>query len=74
MNEDMQEELKEIKNRINEFERKYSFLDDYKMICAILDKYNLTDIILTPEELNNNKSIYIRENKENEIHIYKENK
>ncbi len=71
---ELEQELQEIKNKINEIEKKYSFVKDYKLICTLLDKCNLNDIKLNREEVKKNNSIYIVESNGDEIHIYKENK
>lgn len=69
---DIEQELQELKNKIDEIYRQYNFFKNYKIICAILDKYNLTYIKLTKKEIANNSSTYIVEDHENEIHVYKE--
>ena len=69
---ELEQELQEIKNKINEIERRYSFVKDYNLICAILDKYNLSDIKLSRKEVEKNNSVYISEHNEDEIHIYRE--
>ncbi|MBQ9607821.1 MAG: hypothetical protein IJV15_00080 [Lachnospiraceae bacterium] len=70
---ELEQELQEIKNKINEIERRYSFVKDYKLICTLLDKCNLSDIKLSREEIEKNNSIYIVENNDDEIHVYREN-
>lgn len=69
---ELEKELQELKDKINDIERRYSFVKDYKLITTLLDKSNIVDITLTREEIENNNSIYIVENNYNEVHIYKE--
>lgn len=53
------EELKELKNKLDEIEKKYSFMYDYKLISAILDKLNVKEMKLSREEIENNNSMYV---------------
>ena len=69
---ELEKELQELKDKIDDIERRYSFVKDYKLITTLLDKSNIVDITLTREEIENNNSIYIVENNYNEVHIYKE--
>ena len=69
---ELEQEFQEIRNKINEIERKYSFVKDYKLICTLLDKCNLSDIELKREEIDKNNSVYIVENNEDKIRVYRE--
>lgn len=69
---EMYDELKEIKQRIEKFEKKYTFIQNYKIICAILDKCKIYDIKLTADEVERNKSLYIVNAASNEFHVYKD--
>ncbi len=68
----LEQELKEIKNKLNEIERRYSFQNDYKLICTLLDKCNLTDIKLKRSEIEKNNSIYVVEVNDDEVFVYRE--
>ena len=72
MKKELVQELQEIKNKINEIERRYSFVTDYKLICTLLDECNLSDIKLSREEIEKNNSIYIVENNGDEVRVYRE--
>ena len=71
MNE-LEKELQELRNKIDEIERRYCFQRDYKLICTLLDNCNLIDINLKRSEIEKNNSIYIVEQNENEVHVYRE--
>lgn len=69
--EDFEREINELKNKINELERKYFFINDYNMITSLLNKLNITEIELNNEEITD-KNIYIIQKKEDKIIIKKE--
>ena len=69
--EDFEREINELKNKINELERKYFFINDYDMITSLLNKLNITEIELNNEEITD-KNIYIIQRKENKVIIKKE--
>ena len=66
---DFIKEIEEIRSQLDEMERKYTFIYDYKLISTILDYLGINDIKLTEKEVRNNKSYYIAERKEGTIHI-----
>ena len=72
MIKNIDEELEELKQKIKNIENKYLFFKDYKLICAILDRYNLNNFEITYEELEKNNSIYIAERTNLGILIYRE--
>lgn len=69
--EDFGREINELKNKINELERKYFFINDYNMITSLLNKLNITEIELNNEEITD-KNIYIIQKKEDKVIIKKE--
>ena len=58
--EDFEREINELKNKINELERKYFFINDYDMITSLLNKLNITEIELNNEEITdkNQETVY----------------
>ena len=70
--ENIAEEIEMIKQNIKNIKEKYLFFKDYKLICAILDKYDLSNFEITYKELENNNSIYIAERREDGIFIHRE--
>ena len=48
----MLEEIKDLKEKINELERKSLFVQDYQLITALLKKLNIDKIEITKEEMN----------------------
>ena len=69
--EDFEREINELKNKINELEKKYFFINNYNMITSLLNKLNVTKIELNNEEITD-KNIYIVEREEDKIIIKKE--
>lgn len=69
--EDFEREINKLKNKINELERKYFFINDYNMITSLLNKLNITEIELNNEEITD-KNIYIIQKKEDKVIIKKE--
>lgn len=72
----MEKEIEELKNKIDELEKKYSFMKDYKIICTILDKHGASKLELNIADVENNNSIYICETniEEGKIFITKDNR
>lgn len=64
-------ELKEIKNKIQEIENEYLFVQDYNLITTLLHKLNVDKIEINNNEISNNyQYILIRE--ENKVIISKQ--
>ena len=55
----MEEELRKMRDKIDELEKAYYLINDYKLIITILDKLELKEIKLTDKEIEENKSMYI---------------
>ena len=55
----MEEEIKELRNKLDELERRYNFTNDYKLICTLLDKLYIDKIELLIDEVESNNSIYM---------------
>lgn len=55
----MEEEIKELRNKLDELERRYNFINDYKLICTLLDKLYIDKIELLIDEVESNNSIYM---------------
>lgn len=51
MEEEIRKELNRLKEEIAEFERKYLFAGNYKLIAAILDKLDVDNLVLSYKEI-----------------------
>lgn len=71
--EDFKQEIREMKDKINEIEYKYLFIQDYNMIAKLLDKLNIEEFELSKEEIENNNAVYIVERTEDKVKIKKAN-
>ena len=49
--EEMQEELNRLKKELEEFQQKYLFAGNYKLIAAILDKLDVDNLVLSYKEI-----------------------
>ena len=58
-----EKELQLLHEKIDEIENKYFFFKDYKVVIAALAKAGIEEIKLTKEEIENNKAVYMLENK-----------
>lgn len=70
--EDFKQEIREMKDKINEIEYKYLFIQDYKMITKLLDKLNIEEFELSKEEIENNNAVYIAERTKDKVKIKKQ--
>lgn len=70
--EDFKQEIREMKDKINEIEYKYLFIQDYKMITKLLDKLNIEEFELSKEEIENNNAVYIVERTKDKVKIKKQ--
>lgn len=70
--EDFKQEIREMKDKINEIEYKYLFIQDYNMIAKLLDKLNIEEFELSKEEIENNNAVYIVERTEDKVKIKKQ--
>ena len=52
MEEEVRKELNRLKEEIAEFERKYFFTGNYKLIASILDKLDIDNLVINYKELN----------------------
>lgn len=62
---DIEKELQELRNKIDEIEKKYAFVTNYQLITAILNKLNIDELEITGEELNNNIMYIVESDMEN---------
>lgn len=51
MEEEMKKELNNLKKQINDFEMKYLFSGNGKLVSAILDKLNIENLVLSFDEV-----------------------
>lgn len=51
MEEQIRNELNDLKKKINDFEMKYLFSGNGKLISAILDKLNIENLVLSFDEV-----------------------
>lgn len=72
----MIEEIKELRDKLDELERKYHFVNDYKLVCTILDKLYIDKMELLIDEVESNNSLYMvqRDIENGNITITKENR
>jgi hypothetical protein len=68
----MLEEIKELKAKIEELERKALFVQDYDLITTLLKKLNVDNIEISKEEMMNTHTTYIVERKEDKYIIKEE--
>ena len=52
MEEEMKKEIKDLRTKIDNFERKYLFAGNYKLVVAILDKLGIDNLEISYEDLN----------------------
>ena len=52
MEEEMKKEIKDLRTKIDNFERKYLFAGNYKPVVAILDKLGIDNLEISYEDLN----------------------
>ena len=52
MKEEMKKEIKDLRTKIDNFERKYLFAGNYKLVVAILDKLGIDNLEISYEDLN----------------------
>lgn len=60
----MIDEIREMKEKINELERKRLFIQDYDLITTLLKKLEIDKIEITKEEIKNTHTYYEVEKKE----------
>lgn len=71
----VEEELKELRSKLDEIEKKYHFMCDYNLVSAILNKLNVKEMKLSREEIENNNSMYVVINAHcNTVTVKKEDK
>lgn len=70
----MKEELKELRDKIDEIEKKYNFMHDYRLISTILDRLGVNNMIIPRKDIENNKSMYIAMNEIDRVIVKKEGK
>ncbi len=52
MEEEIKKEIKNLRTKIDNFERKYLFAGNYKLVVAILDKLGIDNLEISYEDLN----------------------
>ncbi len=52
MEEEIKKEIKDLRTKIDNFERKYLFAGNYKLVVAILDKLGIDNLEISYEDLN----------------------
>ena len=52
MEEKIKKEIKNLRTKIDNFERKYLFAGNYKLVVAILDKLGIDNLEISYEDLN----------------------
>lgn len=52
MEEEMKKKIKDLRTKIDNFERKYLFAGNYKLVVAILDKLGIDNLEISYEDLN----------------------
>lgn len=66
------EEIKELRNKIDEIEKKYSFMYDYKLISTILDRLGVNNMTIPRKDIENNESMYTCINEIDKVIVKKE--
>lgn len=68
----MLEEIKKLKEKVEELERKVYLVNDYELISAILKKLNVEVVEITKEEYEANKPYYIVQRTEDKFVVMEE--
>ena len=68
----MREEINNLKAKIEEIERKYSFMHDYRLITTILDKLGIEEIEILRSDIEKNKTMFVAINEEVKVIIKRE--
>lgn len=61
MERELEKELNKLKKKIADFEKKFLFISNYKVVATILDKFSIEYLELSYEEIENSNNRYIAE-------------